>query len=719
MLACRGEMAWLVLDDRPGTGRGKLRRMMKTAPGLMAAALLFWGGQTGLLLWGLVLGLIIEAPRWIRMRWDLGSDDFRRLWNVTVLLFLGAGLYLFSAHEGWGAVSQMVQDPRHAAGPLRQTSQGLLHLLQWLPILFFPFVLAHAFSRANWLPWEALSPLLHARRKRWGDRLPAAASRGFHPTYPYLVVVLFSASADFRYPTLFFPGLAFLVGWALWPYRSRRFAWSSWALVLGLAVSVAFVGQRGLLLLFQQFERWEARWINQLAQGEVDPRGVRTDLGAIRRGKGSSRIVLRVFAPNGNPPALLREAAFTHFRSPYWGVGHLSFEAVRPAADDTTWVLSAPTAPRHPVQIWRYSRAGAMGLPLPLGTFEVRDLPVEVLETNRLASARIQGGARLVSYTAWHGAGSGFASTPEAEDLDLAHLTASDSAAVRRAAAELGLFGLDPHEVLERLATYFLTHFEYALESAPDAGGGEARRQALGRFLFESRKGHCEYYATASTLLLRAGGVPARYVIGHSVQEKQGDTFVVRGRHAHAWSEAHVDGRWITVDNTPANWSELETPRRSAWEPVYDRLSALWLTFSQWRQGESSWRAYIFAAGIALLSFMGWRELRGGRWRRAQRPGTQTAAAFAGPGLDSDFYRVLKVLERRMTPRLPSTPLRPWLHSLPLPDQAGRDRLLGMLELHYRLRFDPDGLPAQERAALKADSERWLSSAAARSTRLP
>ena len=691
---------------------------MKTAPGLMAAVLLFWGSQTGLLAWGLVLGLLIEVPRLVRMRWDLGPDDFRRLWNVTVLLFLGTGLYLFSAHEGWGAVTEMVRDPSHAAGPLRQTSAGLLNLLQWLPILFFPFVLAHTFSRAEWLPWEAISPLVHARRKHGSDRMPEGASRGFHPMHPYLVVTLFSASADYRYPTLFFPGLAVLVGWALWPYRSRRFAGSSWVLVLGLAVSVAFAGQRGLLVFFGQFERWEAQLLSAMASGAVDYRGVQTDLGAVRRGKGSSRIVLRVRAPNGEPPALLREAAFTQFRSPFWRASQLVFEPVMPAADDTTWILSTPTAPRSPVQVWRYSRAGAIGLPLPLGTFEVRDLEAGVFETNRLAAARIQGGAKLVSYTAWHGAGNGAGPAPTAEDLDLGHLTPVDLTAVRRAAAELGLPGLAPHDVMERLATHFLTHFEYALESAPEEGGDEAKRHALGRFLFETRKGHCEYYGTASTLLLRAAGVPARYVVGHSVQEKQGDTYVVRGRHAHAWSEAYVDGRWVTVDNTPANWSELDTPRRSVWEPVYDRLSALWLAFTEWRQGESSWRIYVFAAGVIFLSFMGWRELRGGRWHRARHPRAQAAAGFARPGLDSDFYRVLKVLERQMTTRSPATPLRTWLHGLPLPAGAGRDRLLGMLELHYRFRFDPGGLPPDERAALKAGSEQWLSSSA-RSARLP
>lgn len=58
-------------------------------------------------------------------------------------------------------------------------------------------------------------------------------------------------------------------------------------------------------------------------------------------------------------------------------------------------------------------------------------------------------------------------------------------------------------------------------------------------FLFESRVGYCVHYATAMTVLLRAAGVPARFVCGFVSPKKQGDTFVVRNSQAHAWVEVY------------------------------------------------------------------------------------------------------------------------------------------------------------------------------------
>lgn len=73
-------------------------------------------------------------------------------------------------------------------------------------------------------------------------------------------------------------------------------------------------------------------------------------------------------------------------------------------------------------------------------------------------------------------------------------------------------------------------------------------------FLFNTKSGHCEYYASACALMLQSAGVPARLVNGFSGYEKNSvsGNYEVKQRHAHAWVEAFVDGRWITVDATPS-----------------------------------------------------------------------------------------------------------------------------------------------------------------------
>src|SRR6266851_4629986 len=52
----------------------------------------------------------------------------------------------------------------------------------------------------------------------------------------------------------------------------------------------------------------------------------------------------------------------------------------------------------------------------------------------------------------------------------------------------------------------------------------------LARFLLRSRSGHCEYFATATVLLLRQLHIPARYAVGYAVHEHSGQKYVVRQR---------------------------------------------------------------------------------------------------------------------------------------------------------------------------------------------
>ncbi len=74
-------------------------------------------------------------------------------------------------------------------------------------------------------------------------------------------------------------------------------------------------------------------------------------------------------------------------------------------------------------------------------------------------------------------------------------------------------------------------------------------------FLFETREGYCEYYASAFTFLMRAAGIPARVVTGYQGGEYNGNPeyLLVRQSDAHAWSEVWIEGAgWRRVDPTAA-----------------------------------------------------------------------------------------------------------------------------------------------------------------------
>src|SRR5262249_56352097 len=82
----------------------------------------------------------------------------------------------------------------------------------------------------------------------------------------------------------------------------------------------------------------------------------------------------------------------------------------------------------------------------------------------------------------------------------------------------------------------------------------DSRVDPVEDFLFNRQRGHCEYFASALALMLRAIDVPSRLVTGFKGADRLGSTgpYEVQQRHAHAWVEAYLDGKWVVLDPTPA-----------------------------------------------------------------------------------------------------------------------------------------------------------------------
>jgi transglutaminase-like putative cysteine protease len=414
-----------------------------------------------------------------------------------------------------------------------------------------------------------------------------------------------------------------------------------------------------------------------------------------------------VTTPTATPPTLLKEAVYTHFRSPRWTAPRREFQPVFPSADLVTWRFSRSTRPRRSVTITRYAAHNQAILALPNGTLELHNLPATSIETNLVTTARARGTPPLLSYAAFYDERAGDESLPMNDDLDLDHLRPEDLRAISRAAFELGIRPDQKTEAVQHIREFLLTKFEYSLEP-PRGSPVPTNASALGDFLFESRRGHCEFFATATVLLLRAASIPARYAVGYSVQEKRGNQFVVRARHAHAWAMAYLDGAWRPIDNTPGGWVQREAALASLWSPVSDWFSQVWLEFTRWRMGESRWRAVVFCIGMALLAGMAWRELRGGRWQRWRNDRKAKEVTRAWPGTDSEFYQVEKRLHRRGALRSPGEPYFPWLRRQNLDQGQAGELLQKLVILHYRLRFRPGGLSHAERDELRAGVTTYL-----------
>lgn len=93
--------------------------------------------------------------------------------------------------------------------------------------------------------------------------------------------------------------------------------------------------------------------------------------------------------------------------------------------------------------------------------------------------------------------------------------------------------------------------------------------QPVAEFLFEKKKGYCQYFASAAAVLLRLEGVPTRYVSGFHVTENNrvGNHYLVREMDAHAWVESYIPGKgWVQVDPTPgAEYNSLHAALSQGW----------------------------------------------------------------------------------------------------------------------------------------------------------
>ena len=127
---------------------------MSPPPLLLGATLLFWGWQSDLLPVGALLAVILESARVIHRRWEFSEEDFARLWTLCSLLFLGSAIYAFTANDGPAAFSGYLENPslanqRNAGGASSRTAAAMF---RWLPMIFFPFMVALTFSTRDAIP---------------------------------------------------------------------------------------------------------------------------------------------------------------------------------------------------------------------------------------------------------------------------------------------------------------------------------------------------------------------------------------------------------------------------------------------------------------------------------------------------------------------------------------------------------------------------------------
>jgi len=640
---------------------------MNTPPFLIAAALMLWGWRTGW--WAIAGGLAIvfELSRFVKFRWEFTEKEYCRVFDVCTLLFGGAMIYLRFSEE--------------------VTRAGFV-LFQWMPVIFAMILLVQAYGTVDKIPYRAFSWFMRFRKKEENEG-------GLNISWSYFCVCLLGAGATSERDPYFYFVVVLICGWAAWSRRVRRYSTPVWLACALLATTGGLVGQLGwtglqsaLAPLFgAAFARWGAK--------EFDASHSRTSMGEVGSKKTSGKIVLRVKAERGRVPQLLRQVSYDNFKDNTWiGSRKEPFNKITAENDTTTWILQSDQPANHVVRVSGFLRNKRGLLSLPHGTTRLRELPVGALETTGLGVTRANDGPGVVSYLADYAPGKVI--DDNASDLDKVVPPVEKPVLEEIARQIRATAGTNELEIVRAVEQFFAQNFRYSLYHKPNA---VREGTILGRFLKTTRTGHCEYFASATTLLLRQLDIPARYAVGFSVQESKGDTFIVRERHAHAWALAWINNEWREVDTTPGSWFQTEAEQASAFEPISDFFSNLWFKFSIWRwlgqKGVISRMAPFLV--LPLVAILLWRIFF--RKKRVDAI-TKAAQKFNWPGLDSEYYELEARLAASGHERQSHETPEQWLRRLRR-DGVDHPSLPALIDLHYRYRFDPRGIEKSERSQLR------------------
>ncbi|HKB73959.1 MAG TPA: transglutaminase domain-containing protein [Burkholderiales bacterium] len=195
---------------------------------------------------------------------------------------------------------------------------------------------------------------------------------------------------------------------------------------------------------------------------------------------------------------------------------------------------------------------------------------------NMRLPAPLRAGARYIANSSYGLAqGRAAVQAPLPDPSPYLQLPPDTSDALRALAAEAAGPGADALGRAEAIERHLRIHYVYDLRAALASQGVTP----LDTFLFVTRRGHCEYFASAMAVMLRTQGIPARIATGFSAQTYNPITgyYEVRAMDGHAWVEAHIAPYgWVLFEPTPAFPLPLNEPQPKTSAEQIDRyLDAL------------------------------------------------------------------------------------------------------------------------------------------------
>ena len=625
---------------------------MRFPPLFIGFATIFWGFCTGWIPFSIVAAIIFEASNIVKTRFDLQKKDFIRISDLSSVLML---ILLF--------YSYMENEPRMI----------FLGFITTLPIIFMPLLFAQLFSTSDKVVIGT----------KFGKKVHTHAPVDIRMLY--LPAVLFATSAaniKSVWFIIFFLLLLFvsLSGCVKDSKTLKRYIlFSSAAVFATVLIGAIVVGAH--ILISRTMMNWYNDWYSSLS---ADPFKTSTAMGEIGKLKLSGEIVFRVY-PEKSPviPLYMKQSDYNIIKGRSWYSRPNKTDSVFPDKD-MEWQLfgEGEGSESMRLSVWMHSKKGEGVLPLPDGARRAVQLDVAGIEKSFLGAIYIEEGPELLEFTVSYDFDNRFEPFPHRMDF---YIPEGEKKVVDDVMRQNELFGKTSAETLENIERFF-AGFKYSTNLK-----GTSNSSVLFDFLNNTKEGHCEYFASATVLMLRNAGIAARYRTGFMLDEYDSfeNALIARKRDAHAWVIAYIGDTWVNVDTTPPQWKSDDGEKKSLFEPVSDFFAWLKLRYEQFRRKkDADFNKILIAVATVLTLFMIIRVYLRKR-RVKETPSGAEKPLFEAAGLDSPLYDILDFYEKNGLKRDDSETLRRWIekHSQELGTDFDFSEFAG---LHEALRFDTD-----------------------------
>jgi len=627
---------------------------------LGGAAVLFWGAMTEEYIVALIVAILLEARSWIKWSWDFDDAAYVKAFQVSLGLL---GFVLFLVWMG---------DVNY---------HSLNQVIKWFPLCLLPIELAQRYGRSDHMKMNTFFYFARQRMRQDIKEGKEVDANVFNTGYSYIFILIVVASCNNRMDILTQTLMLILIIWVIIYVSVQRGLGVKrlmWAVPL-LIISVIFLQVKTL-----GFYKSLKGKFNRVSEQEGSMTRGQTKLGKLGSIKQSKEIKWRAWGDN--VPKYLRVNNFNKSIGIGWQYAFQDEPQQFEDLDDA------------------FESGGGIEIDDIDFTQEVDDFFIFKSEHREVVKAtksdpnliRIRGSGESDDEQSVVPSASGLYAISNMHGGDVKPAVhplgvlqdAFTKDAVLKLSKEIGLSNYTTAEQkVSAISKFFMSEFTYSLYHETPKGDDQ---NIVQYFMHESRKGHCEYFATTAALLLREQGIPTRYCVGYVAREKSGDTWIMRGTHAHAWCSAWINGAWEIVDLTPPDWLDIESDAQGEkWSRgIKDWFQNVKQDFLMWRTHEAN-KANMNKVILGLMAtLLGWIAYRLYKARKIDYNESEYSSKLQSYDVSSDLIFVEGEIEELIGKRPQAQTYYRWVMSGEAKlDSKLFSALRGLVSSHEESRF--------------------------------